>query len=165
MTPRTQSIAIIIGTLVVGMVLGGVIVGAVAQNRSHELRDVRRPGGFVRHMEDVIRPRDSAQRAEIRPFLEKTDRRNRSIVDGARRDLQVAFDSMMTELAPLLSPDQMGRLREEFTRHERPGPPPPGLPGGPPPDGPPPGGPPPGGPFPGGPPPDAPPPTSGPEGH
>lgn len=150
MTPRTQSIAIVVGTLIIGIVLGGVIVGAISQKRSRAMRDAGRPGGFVRGIEDLIQPRDSAQRAEIRPLLERTDQRNRHIVDGARKQLQMAFDTMMTELAPHLSEDQMGRLRQELQRHENERRPPPGL--GPPPSGtPPPGAPPPGSP------PDAPP--------
>lgn len=134
MTPRTRSIAIVVMTLMVGMILGGVIVGALSMHRVREMRDIGRPGGFVAHMEELIAPADSAQRRAIRPLLERTDQRNRAIVDGARHQMEMAFDTMITELAPHLTPAQMERLRDELQhRRDGHGPPPPGL-GPPPPD-------------------------------
>ena len=149
---------ILIGTLLLGVLLGAVGTGALAHQRIERVQDLRRPGGFVAHMEDVIRPRDSAQHAAILPHLEATGHLNDSIIRGANDHLRAALDSMRARLAPLLDADQkrrldeVGRLPAPFGPPGRGGPPPGGM--GPPPDAPPGGGPPPrGGPPGGGPPP------------
>lgn len=153
---------ILLGTLFLGVALGAVGTGALARQRNERVQDLRRPNGFVAHMEDVIRPKDSVQHAAIVPRLEATARTNDSIIRWANEQLRATLDSMRAALAPLLEPEQrqrldaVGRLPDPF------GPPGRGGRGGPPPqegrgpppqdghDGPPRGPPPRGGPPPGG---------------
>jgi uncharacterized membrane protein len=153
---ETRTAVILLTTLLLGVLLGAVAGGAVASVRRERIEGMRHPGGFVEHVEEVIRPRDEAQRAAIRPVLEATAARNQRIVRAAHQQLRAELDSMRARLAPRLDADQRMRL-DDFARMPPPfgGPPPPGggRPGGPPPprDGPPGEGPPPGaGPPPGG---------------
>jgi hypothetical protein len=144
----------IVGTLVLGIVIGLLLNGTLARRRAHEVERMRRPGGFVEQMERVIQPRDSAQAAQLRPFLEATDRRNRQIVDGARISMKSELDSMRARVTGILDADQLKRLNDFAERGPRGGPGGPGgrgprggpggfgPPGGPPGDGPPPDGPP-----------------------
>jgi hypothetical protein len=174
-------------TLLLGVALGAVGAGALSRQRVEQVRELRRPPGFVAHMDQVIAPKDSAQRAKVDPILAATAARNDTILQGANMQLHATLDSMRARLAPLLDADQRSRLENAARlappigpgggegRGDRP-PPPPGRGGrrGPPPDdgrGPPPGGrrgppPPRGGPPPDGPPPDGrrggPPPSGGP---
>ena len=147
----TRSAALLVGaTLMLGVLLG--VLGAGALRPRFERTGPPpmgappprgRPGGFAEHMEEVIAPRDSAQRAAVRVVIERTAVRNRSLIEQLNRSLHASVDSMRVELAPLLSEDQ--RLRLERATDRLPavrGPGAPG-PGGPPRDGPPPGGPPP----------------------
>lgn len=91
-------------------------------------------------MEEVIRPRDEAQRAAIRPFLEATDARNREIVGEANDNLRGALEALREELAPYLDEEQLARLSDVGRFPPPPiGGPSPGRRGGPP-VGPPPGG-------------------------
>lgn len=156
-------------TLALGVALGALGAGALSRQRYAEVRDLRRPPGFVAHMEEVIGPRDSAQRAGVDRILAATAARNDTIVQGANEQLRAALDSMKTRLSPLLDANQRARL-DEAARFAPPlrvgadgrgGPPPGGRRGGGPggregPGGPPPderrGGPPPDGRGPGGPP-------------
>jgi len=142
-------------TLLLGIALGGV--GALSRQRNERVQQLRRPPGFVAHMEEVIQPRDSTQRAKVDSVLALTAARNDSILQGANTQLRNALDSMRAQLDPLLSVDQRSRLEKTAQlapplrpagegRGDRPppegrGPPPDGrgLPGG----GPPRGGPPP----------------------
>ncbi len=121
--------AAIVGTLVLGIVIGLLLNGTLARRRAHEVERMRRPGGFVEQMERVIQPRDSAQAAQLRPFLETTDRRNRQIVDGARVSMRAELDSMRTRLTGILDADQLKRL-SDFAERGPEGPRGRGRPGG-----------------------------------
>ncbi|HEX8695722.1 MAG TPA: hypothetical protein VF746_25125 [Longimicrobium sp.] len=133
---ETRSALILLATLALGVLLGAVGGGALASRRAEKIRELRRPPGFVAHLEEVIRPRDEAQRRAIRPHLEATARRNHEIVQGAHGRLRAELDSLRARLAPLLDEAQRERLAEFGRPPERGGGPPPG--GLPPPKGPPP---------------------------
>jgi len=154
---ETRTAVILLTTLLLGVLLGAVGGGTMAAERRARLDEMRRPGGFVEQVEEVVRPRDQAQRAALRPVIEATARRNQQIVRGANARLRAELDSMRARLAPRLDAAQ----RERLDRFLPPpfGPPPPGHPrpgdARPPPGGPPPPGE--GPPF-GAPPPDRPPP-------
>jgi hypothetical protein len=152
MTPYLRSALLLAATLAAGVLLGAVGAGRLAQHQRDRAREIRRPPGFVAHMERVIAPHDSAQREAIRPLLEATGRRNDAIIRDANERLRAGVDSLRAALAPLLDADQRERLDRELRGLRdpfRPGP----RPGSPPPGSPPPGAPPPGGPPPEGPPP------------
>ncbi|MBV9109096.1 MAG: hypothetical protein JO306_06805, partial [Gemmatimonadetes bacterium] len=97
---ETRTAAILLATLLLGVLLGAVAGGAAAAARRNGIDRMRRPGGFVQHVEDVIRPRDDAQRRAIRPYLEATDRRNREIIRTADDQLRGELDSLRVRLAP-----------------------------------------------------------------
>lgn len=131
-------------TLAVGVLFGAVGSGALARLQRDRVRDMRRPPGFVAHLESVIDPRDDRQRDAIRPLLDETARANDRIIRDANDRLRSRMDSLRAALAPLLDADQRARFDRELRGLGpgfRPGPPPPGGPppgGGPPPEGPPP---------------------------
>ena len=156
MRGETKSALILAATLALGVALGAVGSGALARGRTERMRELGRPDGFAAHMEEIIRPRDEAQRAALRPALDATARRNGEIIRAAHVQLRAELDSMRARVAPLLDDAQRARL-DDFARlpPDPFRPPPRGgrPPGERPPGGPPPGSPPPGGPPPGGPPP------------
>ena len=154
-------------TLFLGVALGALGAGALSHQRTEQMRELRRPPGFVAHMDEVIAPRDSVQRVKVESILVFTAARNDSIRETANAQLRTALDSMRAHLAPILSADQRARLEQAASiapplraagagpgdQPPQEGPPPPrdGRPprrGGPPPDR---GGPPPDGRGPGGP--------------
>lgn len=133
-----KSMAIVGGTLVLGVALGLVLQGTLQRLRNDRMGQLRHEQGFVRHMESIIQPR-ADQRAAIMPLLEATGARNQQIIDRAQAELRSTLDSMRAQLAPMLDADQqkrmdaLGRLPDPF--RPRGGPPPRGGPmgGGPPP--------------------------------
>ncbi|MES2305839.1 MAG: hypothetical protein V4558_10030 [Gemmatimonadota bacterium] len=132
MQPGFKAGVLVTGLFGLGIALGLLWNGSLVQRRAQEMVRLREPGGFVAHMEEVLQPRDSAQRAAIRPFLVATDARNRLISESAAGSMRAAMDSLQSALAPLLDPAQRDRLAEAARR-----PPPPrggeGPPRGPPP--------------------------------
>jgi uncharacterized membrane protein len=139
MKPELKSSIILLGTLALGALLGMVLQGTVARERTRKVAELRGPPGFVAHLEAVIEPRDEAQRAAIRPILEATGAGNREIIGSANTELRAALDSMRTLLAPLLDEAQrrrlerMGQLPDPFRPPPRDGRGPPPRDGQPPP--------------------------------
>ena len=118
MTPRSRSALLLGGTLVLGMILGALVVGAVGQWRAGRIVDMRRPSGFVEELYRVIRPRDAEQRQAIRPIIEHVAQRNNEIMRDANEQLRDVLAELVEELAPLLDPVQRERL-ERFARAPR----------------------------------------------
>jgi hypothetical protein len=125
---ETRTAAILLTTLLLGVLLGAVGGGTMAAERRARLDEMRRPGGFVEHVEEVVRPRDEAQRAALRPLIEATARRNQQIIRGANVRLRAELDSLRARLAPRLDAAQRDRLDRFLPPPFGPPPPPPGGP-------------------------------------
>jgi hypothetical protein len=109
-----KSMALLAVTLVVGFSLGLFADATLVRGRRERIDGLRRPTGFVAHLEDVIAPHSSAQADSIRPILERGAQHNAEIVRGTRERLKTALDSMQLTLAPMLDPDQRERLAREI---------------------------------------------------
>lgn len=112
MTPHAKSRLVLGGTLLLGALLGAALVGAMGQWRADRVAGMRRPGGFVRHMEDIIRPNDAEQRRAVLPILRETERSNEEILRASGDQMRDALDAMIEQLAPLLDADQLQRLQD-----------------------------------------------------
>lgn len=110
MNTSTTSALLLAGTLAAGLVLGAAGAGALARQRRVELGTLGRPPGFARHVEDVLQPRDSAQRARLQPVIERAAARNQRIIRDANVSLRQSIDSLRAELGPLLDDAQRDRL-------------------------------------------------------
>lgn len=113
---------ILIATLIVGMIIGALIYGTVM--RSHVKQTalrLRTPGGFIRRME-MIMDLDESQRDRVHKILLKHHEKMARL--GV--EVRAMMDSLQKELKPILTEEQMNRLKEDpFLRKDRP-------PGGPP---------------------------------
>jgi hypothetical protein len=144
-------------TLLLGVALGALGTGALSRYRTEEVQQLRRPPGFVAHMEEVIQPRDSTQRVKVDSILTAAAARNDSILQRTNDQLRAALDPVLdtqqrarleqaAKLAPPIRAGGEGRPGEGPPPREGRGPPPRdermggrrGPPRGPPPDGPPP---------------------------
>ncbi|MBX9928863.1 MAG: hypothetical protein K2X99_08115 [Gemmatimonadaceae bacterium] len=128
MNATAKSVLLLLVTLALGVTLGLLGGQTWRATRMRDRERMRGPGGFVEQAERVIQPRDSAQRAAIRPILLAVDSFNRATIEGSNAALRARFDSARRELAPLLDAAQAERLEQMA---KRPPPPPGGGPGGP----------------------------------
>ena len=141
MTANTKSMLLLALTLFTGFALGLFADATLVRGRRDRIMGLRRPPGFVAHMEEVIEPRSDAQRDSIRVILERVAHENQQTIRDLNAHLRAGLDSMRIALAPLLDDAQRKRLSAEIDRMPEPfgrggrggrgGPPPfgPGRPG------------------------------------
>ena len=94
----TKAAVMLFVTLVLGIALGALGAGALSRQRNEQVQQLRRAPGFVAHMEEVIQPRDSAQRAMIQPVLTATAARNDSILHGTTAQLRARYAEQYVKL-------------------------------------------------------------------
>jgi len=123
--------SIILATLILGMVLGGLIHSTVMKNRIRQIREFRGRGGFESFIERVIEP-DEAQRQQLQEIFNKYSAKFNEIRFRQASEFSAVMDSMRVELDPILTPEQKKKLEEMRLRRPRNGPP--GKPGLGPPD-------------------------------
>ncbi|MGH7556301.1 MAG: hypothetical protein ACREMD_00685 [Gemmatimonadota bacterium] len=114
MTIDTKSSLILLATLILGIALGALGVGALAHRRGDHLRELSHRGGFVEYMERVIQPRNEAQREAIRPILEQTGRIHWTLMDSTHTRMVAELERMRQRLAPHLDEAQRERLESAF---------------------------------------------------
>lgn len=101
---------IIIGTLLLGIVLGTLISGTLADQRYRRIRSMVRPHGFAEDLIEAVQPKDEEQRREIMAIVEKTDLRMQDLMRQSRAEMRAKIDSMAAELQPLLTDEQKAWL-------------------------------------------------------
>jgi hypothetical protein len=116
MTANTKSMLLLAMTLVTGFALGLFADASLVRGRRDRIEGMRRPPGFVEHLESVIQPHSDAQRDSIRPILEAVARTNQQAIRDVNGRLRAALDSMKSALAPMLDESQRDRLAREVDR-------------------------------------------------
>lgn len=127
MTAKTKSIVIIIGTLIVGVIIGALATGAVFSQRVAEIQALRDENGMTRFLERVIEPTDEVQQEKIRAILKETASQQMEIRRSIALEHREIFQALRADLAEVLTPEQKIELRKwiEQDRRRRPGWPPP----------------------------------------
>lgn len=111
---RTKTVLVLIGTLVLGMVLGALLTGVFVRHRIHHLRQLRTPAGFTQEMMQAIEPTGPDQREALRKALKSHVQRMREIRERYRKELRAEVDSMHAAAEKLMTPKQQQRMREKM---------------------------------------------------
>jgi hypothetical protein len=148
MKMETKTVLIVLGTLILGMIIGALISGAFARHRIRRFMSMGEPGRLEAHVERIIDP-DESKREAVREILRKHSERFLEIHSQFEGEMLALRDSLRKDLDPILTDEQKERLerapkplkhlrdhRPGQWKDRRPGAPPPGedhLPGAPPP--------------------------------
>ena len=124
MTASTKSALMLFSTLLIGMLLGSLITGAVNNRRMSNLAEMRSARGLVFFFEDVVRPESEEQREAIRAVLDEAAPKFSTAMSESRERMKALSDSVRAELDPLLTDEQRARLEERIRIGPR------GAPGG-----------------------------------
>ncbi len=120
MNPKIVSTLLIVGTLLVGIVLGVVGNGALQNKRMKELSKIRNnPRGFSEFVIRTVQPADDAQRLEVEQILEKYGAQYRVTRDRQQKEMEAIGDSMRAEMKLILSPEQYNALEEMFENRRK----------------------------------------------
>ena len=125
-SPRTKSIALLVATLLLGIVLGAVLNAWWAHERFERIRRLRTAGGFEQMVLRTVEPQSPEQREEIEQVVMGAAERLDSLRARHWGELRSVIDSMRVELEPVLTDEQMQALSDRIRMHRRrSGPPPP----------------------------------------
>lgn len=108
MKVQLKSTLLLMGTLLVGIVLGMILHETFLEQRYHSrVRKMRDPQMFIHHFENIIQPTD-AQREELKKILQKHYKK----MMMERNVFQAKMDSLRTELESVLTEEQKARLKD-----------------------------------------------------
>ena len=110
--PRTRrsALVLLVGVLVLGVVLGALLAGALQRQRAGRAAALATPDGIERYLVRTVRPETDDQRAAVRAAAERAAPEVRAVLRTARAGLRGVRDGVRSDLAPALTPDQAARL-------------------------------------------------------
>ena len=141
---ETKTYVIIVVTLVIGMIVGSLVTGAVVRHRVRRFMNLGHPEHLAARIEELIGP-DASQRQAVHEILMKHSEQFLQVHSHFESQMMALRDSLKKDLDPILTEEQKERLERQpkpprHLRDRRPGPwrqrelgtpPPPGEPGPP----------------------------------
>jgi Spy/CpxP family protein refolding chaperone len=115
MTTKSKTTFIILGTLIIGIVIGALASGMWREKRIKKFSRMRPQQQFVETIEEIIKP-DDAQRKAIEKVLEKRFEHIAQIRERHESEMMAVFDSLRQELNSLLTEEQLKRLEENLEK-------------------------------------------------
>jgi len=118
-SPRTKSVLLLVVTLLLGIVLGGVLTGWWVQSRADRVRALRTPSGFVERVVERVEPTSAAQRDSVEVIARRAARQLERLRRSHRQQTMTVLDSMRVELRTVLSEEQINTLDRRLERRHR----------------------------------------------
>lgn len=115
MTYKTQSILILLGTLLIGIIVGALGSGLIRGERERRFEHMLPRERFYHFMERVIRPTDQ-QREQFEHILQKRSEQLAKLVENHEDQMFAIYDSMRTELTSILTDEQRRRFEAELAK-------------------------------------------------
>ena len=110
MSPSVRAWLLLVVTLLLGISIGVLGAGALQERRVARVNDIRRPGGFVEHVQAVIQPTSDSQWEHLRPHVESTATHNAMMRHMHDSSMRAMLDSLRLTLNPMLDERQRERL-------------------------------------------------------
>ena len=117
MNIHLKTAAILLATLIIGMVCGALILGAFARDRLQPPPQVTRDR-FVERWVRMVRP-DPAQLQRIREVVGEHEPGFRENYMRHRQEMQDLVDSLHSDLEPILTEEQLERIKRIREERER----------------------------------------------
>ncbi|MCX6581849.1 MAG: hypothetical protein NT166_16895 [Candidatus Aminicenantes bacterium] len=113
MNIKVKTTLILIGTLIIGIVLGAMLNRALMHMRIKGFLSIRTHKGFVERLEEIIQP-STPQKKEVTAILDKYALQFGAMHEEFKGRVASLLDSFKTDLTPVLTPDQMKVMEEKF---------------------------------------------------
>lgn len=113
MTPRGKSGLVILGTLLIGILIGALGSGALRQTRRHRFHAMPPDMRFLHFVKRVVQPTPEQEKA-FDAIIQRRSRQIAEINEQHETQILAIFDSLRTELSSLLTDEQRVRLEERL---------------------------------------------------
>jgi hypothetical protein len=120
MNTRSKSVLILVGVLIIGVIIGAL--GSTILRRQmweDRISHFKKPDGFINRLIEKIEPEPDQEKA-IREILSKHHQKMIKISEESRNMIKSHADSLILELKPILSKEQLDKL-EKILKRKRPG--------------------------------------------
>ncbi|MFQ5752289.1 MAG: hypothetical protein ACE5HI_09855, partial [bacterium] len=115
MNTKTKTTLIILGTLIIGIVLGVLGSGTWRQKKEHRIESMLAHQRFRNVMENIIQPTPE-QRDAIDKILKKRSNQISAINAKHQNEVLTIVDSLRADLATVLTKEQQSHLEESLTK-------------------------------------------------
>ena len=112
---KLKSAMVLLGTLLIGMVIGGLIASTLIRRNIRHLMDMRSPKGFQNELLAAAQP-NAQQEAAIKPILADFSLRMDTLHNRHRSELESNFAALESDLAPHLDADQLRDVHRKLRR-------------------------------------------------
>jgi len=113
---KIKSFIIIIITLVLGIILGGLGSGYLRAKKMKDVRSYTSVEGFTYRFLKVLEPTEE-QKEQIVPIIKKFSKENDKLRKDYRDDFRQLMKDFRDELYPLLTEQQIKKLEEFRPKH------------------------------------------------
>ncbi len=111
MNLKIKNSLIVVGTLMIGIIIGFLINGRLTSMRMDNMRQIFIERGMEKQLMNTINP-SQEQMKKIRPIFDNFEEKRRQQLFEHRDEQKVIFEEFENELKPLLSPEQFERLQQ-----------------------------------------------------
>jgi hypothetical protein len=108
---KTQIVLVIIGSLLLGFVIGVLATGRITQRKVEHIKQMGTPDGIHKRFYRLIDPSD-AQKDSIKPILREFARKSDTLRREHWHQHKSLFNEMVEQLTPFLTDEQVERLEE-----------------------------------------------------
>jgi Spy/CpxP family protein refolding chaperone len=115
MKNKTKTFFILLGTLVIGIIIGVIFSGIVRQQKIYQIREMHEHERFIKGMEKIIQPSEE-QREKIDKILKKRSQKIMEIRKKYQEEVATIFDSLHQDMAEVLTDQQKERLENQIKR-------------------------------------------------
>ena len=119
MSSRARIAAVLVATLVLGMVVGALGFSVYKRHRFRDALSLARPALFTAGIRRVIGPVEEERREQIAAVLRRVDERMRAHRIARDRERRAQLDSIQAALQPLLTDGERQRLQRYLERKKR----------------------------------------------
>ncbi|MEL7489827.1 MAG: hypothetical protein AAGJ73_03840 [Pseudomonadota bacterium] len=112
MNMRFKSLAILIATLMIGVVAGATVTGALLRERLEYIRSFSKAEGFVVRFGELVEPLTPQQRTQVEPLLKNAGAEIEAIFSGSGEKVYAIIEQLEKDLAPHLNEEQLLQLQQ-----------------------------------------------------
>ena len=118
MNTKTKTTALIIVTLLIGVAIGFLARGAINYGTFRPPHKVRSPEGFTNAIKEIIQP-TPAQEKQVNQILKDFGEYFEATMKSHRAEMTGVMDSLDKKFEPILTPEQLDRLKSHRKKAEK----------------------------------------------